>query len=57
MERIHSVLSVQILDGEVPVSATLQYSADTYGNNKSGDLLELCEALFAYSDSAKAFFG
>ena len=29
---------------------------DTYGNNKTGTLLDLCKALFAYSDSAKAFF-
>lgn len=30
--------------------------ADTYGNNKTGNLLALCKALFAYSDSAKAYF-
>jgi hypothetical protein len=47
---------VQIFDGEIPVSATLQYSPDTYGNNKTGTLLDLCKALFAYSDSAKAYF-
>ena len=54
--ELRSVVSVQIYEGETPVSATLQYSADTYGNNKTGALLDLCKALFAYSDSAKAFF-
>lgn len=55
--ELRSVLSVQIYDGDKPVSYTLEYSADTYGNNKTGALGDLCKALFAYSDSAKAFFG
>jgi len=54
--ELRSVVSVQIFAGDIPVSCTLQYSADTYGNNKTGNLLELCKALFAYSDSAKAYF-
>ena len=54
--ELRSIVSAQIYSGETPLSCTLQYSADTYGNNKSGALLELCKALFAYSDSAKAFF-
>ncbi len=54
--ELREVVSVQIFHGETPVSATLQYSADTYGNNKSGKLLELCKALVAYSDSAKGYF-
>ncbi len=53
---LRAVVSVQIFVGETPVSCTLQYSADTYGNNKTGNLLELCKALFAYSDSAKNYF-
>ncbi len=54
--ELRSVVTVQIYNGETPVSQTLQYSADTYGNNKTGALLELCKALFAYSDSARAYF-
>ncbi|MBR4308524.1 MAG: hypothetical protein IKT58_02910, partial [Oscillospiraceae bacterium] len=54
--ELRSVVSVQIYNGEIPVSCTLQYSADTYGNNKTGTLLDVCKALFAYSDSAKAYF-
>ena len=54
--ELRTVVSVQIYAGNTPVSATLQYSPDTYGNNKTGTLLDLCKALFAYSDSAKAFF-
>ncbi len=55
--ELRSVLSVQIFEGETPVSCTLQYTADTYGNNKTGALGDLCKALFAYSDSAKVYFG
>ncbi|MBP3413284.1 MAG: hypothetical protein J6K89_08490 [Oscillospiraceae bacterium] len=54
--ELRSVVSVQILAEDAPASCTLQYSADTYGNNKTGALLELCKALFAYSDSAKVYF-
>ena len=54
--ELRAVVSAQIYAGSTPVSATLQYSADTYGNNKTGTLLDLCKALFAYSDSAKIFF-
>ena len=54
--ELRSVVSVRVYDGNTPVSCTLQYSADTYGNNKTGTLLDVCRALFAYSDSAKAYF-
>ena len=54
--ELRSVVSVQVYAGDTPVSATLQYSADTYGNNKTGTLLDVCKALIAYSDSAKAYF-
>ncbi|MBR4308064.1 MAG: hypothetical protein IKT58_00570, partial [Oscillospiraceae bacterium] len=54
--ELRSVVSVQIYAGETPVSTTLLYSPDTYGNGKTGTLLELCKALFAYSDSAKQYF-
>ena len=54
--ELRSVVSVQVYSDNTPVSCTLQYSADTYGNNKEGTLLDLCKALFAYSDSAKAYF-
>ncbi len=54
--ELRAVVSAQVYVGDSPVSATLQYSPDTYGNGKSGSLLDLCKALFAYSDSAKAYF-
>ena len=54
--ELRTVVTVQVYRGETPVSATLQYSADTYGNNKTGALGDLCKALFAYSDSALAYF-
>ena len=54
--ELRSVVSAQVYEGETPLSCTLQYSADTYGNSKTGSLGNLCKALFAYSDSAKAYF-
>ena len=54
--ELRTVVSAQIFAGDTPVSSTLQYSADTYGNGREGALLDLCKALFAYSDSAKIFF-
>ena len=54
--ELRNVVSAQIFAGDIPVSCTLQYTADTYGNGKTGALGDLCKALFAYSDSAKAYF-
>ncbi|MBR6825886.1 MAG: hypothetical protein IKM59_04985, partial [Oscillospiraceae bacterium] len=54
--ELRKVVSAQIYAGDEPVSCTLQYSADTYGRNKTGTLGTVCKALFAYSDSAKAYF-
>lgn len=54
--ELRSVIKVQIYHGEAAVSPVLEYSADTYGNNKTGALGDLCKALFAYSDSAKSYF-
>ena len=54
--ELRTVVSARVYVGDTPVSATLLYSADTYGNNKTGALGELCKALFTYSDSAKEYF-
>ena len=54
--ELRSVVDLQIYEGDTPVSCTLQYSADTYGNNKTGQLLVVCKALIAYADTAKAYF-
>ncbi len=54
--ELRTVVSAAVYSEETQVSSTMVYSADTYGNNKNGDLLTLCKALFSYSDSAKAFF-
>lgn len=54
--ELRTVLTAQVYAGDTPVSNSLTYSADTYGLNKTGALGSLCKALFAYSDSAKAYF-
>ena len=53
--ELRTAISARIYAGTTPVSQVLRYSPDTYGNNKTGALGELCKALFAYSDSAKAY--
>ena len=55
--ELRSVVEVAVFEGDTQLSSTLRYSADTYGNNKTGTLLTLCKALMAYSDSALAYFG
>ncbi len=54
--ELRTVLSATLYAEGKQVSPTLQYSMDTYGNNKTGDLLILCQALMAYSDSALSYF-
>ena len=54
--ELRTELRVSVYCGSTRLSQTLRYSPDTYGNNKTGTLGELCKALFAYSDSAKAYF-
>jgi len=54
--ELRTSVTVQVMAGDTPVSNSLSYSADTYGNNKTGQLLEVCKTLFAYSDSALAYF-
>ncbi|MBP3413548.1 MAG: hypothetical protein J6K89_09845 [Oscillospiraceae bacterium] len=54
--ELRTVLYAAVYAGDTQLSDTLEYSVDTYGNNKTGTLGTLCRALMAYSDSAKAFF-
>ena len=54
--ELRSELSVAVYEGNTRISQTLEYNAATYGSNKTGALRALCQALFAYSDAAKAQF-
>ncbi len=54
--ELRTVLHAAVYSGATRLSTTLEYSVDTYGNNKTGTLDTLCRALMAYSDTAKAFF-
>ena len=54
--ELRQVVNAAVYNGSKRASSVLQYSASTYGNGKSGELGELCKALMAYSDSAKAYF-
>ncbi len=54
--ELRSVVNVAVYAGNTRVSETMSYSADTYGNGKTGALLTVCKAMIAYSDSAKAYF-
>lgn len=54
--ELRAVLSVAVYEGQTQVSPTVEYSVDTYCNNKTGTLGDLCKALMAYSDSAAAYF-
>ena len=54
--EMRTVVSAAVYEGDTQLSQTAQYSIDSYGLNKTGDLLSLCKAMIAYGDSAKAFF-
>jgi len=54
--ELRTVVSAAVFANGKQVSPTLKYSPDTYGNNKTGDLLVVCQALVAYSDAALAYF-
>ncbi|MBR6825922.1 MAG: endonuclease [Oscillospiraceae bacterium] len=54
--ELRTVLHAAVYAGNTCLSNTLEYSVDTYGNNKTGSLLTLCRALMAYSDSANVYF-
>ena len=55
--ELRTIVDVAICEGDLQLSETLRYSAETYAAKTGGSTLEnLTKALFAYSDSAKAFF-
>ncbi len=55
--ELRTVVDVTIYEGETQLSQTLRYSAESYASKTTaGALADLCKALFAYSDSAKAYF-
>ena len=54
--ELRSVVSVAVYEGDTQISETMRYSADTYGNGKTGTLLTVCKAMIAYSDAALAYF-
>lgn len=54
--EMRSVLSAAVYAGETRISQTGRYSIDTYGNNKSGAILDLCRAMVAYGDAASEYF-
>ena len=54
--ELRTVVNVAVYSGNTQISETLSYSADTYPNGKTGNLLAVCKAMLAYSDSAKVYF-
>ncbi len=54
--ELRQIVTATVYTGDRPVSRSLQYSVDTYGNGKTGSLAILCKAMVAYSDAAKAYF-
>ena len=42
--------------GDIRLSQTCRFSVDSYGNNCTGLLLEVCQSLISYSDAALAYF-
>ena len=53
---LRTVVSAAVYGNGEQLSPTMQYSMDTYGNGKTGNLLVLSRALVAYADAAKNYF-
>ncbi len=54
--ELRAVMNTVVYNGDTRVSTTSTYSVDTYGNGKTGALLDVCKAMIAYSDTALAYF-
>ena len=55
--ELRTIVDVAVYEGDIQLSETLRYSAESYAAKTGNTTLEaLTRALFAYSDSAKAFF-
>ncbi len=54
--ELRTVVTATVYAQGKQVSPTMEYSPDTYGNGRTGDLLILCQALISYSDSALNYF-
>ena len=55
--ELRTIVDVAIYDGNTQLSETLRYSAESYAaKTDTTALAALTKALFAYSDSAKAYF-
>ncbi|MBR4308092.1 MAG: metallophosphoesterase [Oscillospiraceae bacterium] len=54
--QMRCVVSAAVYEGDTRLSQTARYSIDSYGLNKTGALLTLCQAMIAYGDSAATFF-
>ncbi len=55
--ELRTVVEVMISEGDIQLSESVRYSMETYAEKTEGTALEpLTRALFAYSDSAKAYF-
>lgn len=54
--ELRQTVSAAVYSGNTRMTGVQQYSASTYGNNKVGGLLTLCQALMAYSDAARDYF-
>ncbi len=54
--ELRQPLEAAVYFGDIRISQTNRFSVDSYGNNCTGNLLEVCQSLMAYSDSALAYF-
>lgn len=54
--ELRTILMATVYEGDTAVSNTLLYSPDAYAAGKTGTIGDLCKALIAYSDAARAYF-
>ncbi len=54
--ELRQPMEAAVYQGDTRLSQTCRFSVDSYGNQCSGLLLEVCQSLIAYSDAAFAYF-
>lgn len=53
---LRCVLTASLYEGETQCSRSVRYSVESYASRQQNELLTLCRAIMAYSDSARSFF-
>lgn len=55
-KQMRTLVTAAVYYGETQLSRSVQYSIESYAAKAQGEIADLCNAMIAYGDAAKAFF-